>query len=414
MPFFKRYRSVQSKLFERVDVNAVNQFLEEIEESIVSGNFKKLTLGKLRGELSEAEHVYVRLVQLNDGQRLSLVHRYPTNDVTKNYPVPDALRLIRSWLNEACLAASLFTANQRFQLLFNRRGKPRLHRSAERLSDDQRSLPPLDHDRSKKRLLQDERFLEPLGILDAQGKPRAQAGDKYRQVHQFVENVAPLVQTLPAGFRVRIVDMGCGKGYLTFALHRYLQERGLDVQTIGIERRATLTDDANAIAQDLQYTGIEFRPGEISSAPLTEVDLLVALHACDTATDEAIFRGIQAGCRWIVVSPCCQHELRPQLQSPSGMEPLFRYGIQLDRMTEAVTDALRCLYLEAYGYTTRLQEFVDPEHTARNLLMIATKSARSSDRQELLQRTKRFQEQFGIKKQRLAELLEAASAFDSA
>jgi hypothetical protein len=96
------------------------------------------------------------------------------------------------------------------------------------------------------------------------------------------------------------------------------------------------------------------------------------------------------------------------------MEPLFRYGIQLDRMTEAVTDALRCLYLEAYGYTTRLQEFVDPEHTARNLLMIATKSARSSDRQELLQRTKRFQEQFGIKKQRLAELLEAASVFDSA
>ena len=414
MPFFKRYRSVQSKLFERVDVNAVNQFLEEIEESIVSGNFKKLTLGKLRGELSEAEHVYVRLVQLNDGQRLSLVHRYPTNDVTKNYPVPDALRLIRSWLNEACLAASLFTANQRFQLLFNRRGKPRLHRSAERLSDDRRSVPPLDHDRSKKRLLQDERFLEPLGILDAQGKPRAQAGDKYRQVHQFVENVAPLVQTLPAGDRVRIVDMGCGKGYLTFALHRYLQERGLDVQTTGIERRTTLTGDANAIAHDLQYTGIEFRPGEISSAPLTEVDLLVALHACDTATDEAIFRGIQADCRWIVVSPCCQHELRPQLQSPSSMEPLFRYGIQLDRMTEAVTDALRCLYLEAYGYTTRLQEFVDPEHTARNLLMIATKSARSSDRQELLQRTKRFQEQFGIKKQRLAELLEAASAFDSA
>jgi hypothetical protein len=258
-------------------------------------------------------------------------------------------------------------------------------------------------------LLQDERFLEPLGVLDAQGKPRSQAGDKYRQVHQFVENVAPLVQTLPAGDRVRIVDMGCGKGYLTFALHRYLQERGLNVQTTGIERRATLTGDANAIAQDLQYTGIEFRSGEISSAALTEVDLLVALHACDTATDEAIFRGILAGCRWIVVSPCCQHELRPQLQSPSGMEPLFRYGIQLDRMTEAVTDALRCLYLEAYGYTTRLQEFVDPEHTARNLLMIATKSARSSDQQELLQRTKRFQEQFGIKKQRLAELLETTS-----
>ena len=387
-------------------MNAVNQFLKEFEESIATGNFRKLTLGKLRDELSGAEHVYVRLVQLNDGQRLSLVHRYPTNDVTKNYPVADALKLIRSWLGEACLTASLFTSEQRSQLLFNRRGKPRLHR----FSDSQESIQPLDHDRPKQRLLQDESFLERLGILDAQGKPRAHAGDKYRQVHQFVENVAPLLQSLRAGDRVRIVDMGCGKGYLTFALHRYLQERGLDVRTTGIERRATLINDANAIVRDLHYAGIEFRPGEISGVALEQIDFLVALHACDTATDEAIFRGIQAGCAWIVVSPCCQHELRPQLRSPSGIEPLFRYGIQLDRMTEAVTDALRCLYLEAYGYTTRLQEFVDPEHTARNLLMIATRSAKNSDRPELLQRAKAFQEQFGIKTQRLAELLALANS----
>jgi SAM-dependent methyltransferase len=388
-----------------VDVNAVDQFLEEIEESIARGSFQKLTLGKLRGELSEAQHVYVRLIQLSDGQRASLVHRYPANDITKNYPVPDALRMIRSWLGEACLAASLFTSTRRFQLLFNRRGKPRLHCSAESVSDGCQSTQPVDHDRCKQRLLQDERFLQPLGILDAQGKPRAQAGHKHRQVHQFVANVAPLLQTLPAGDRVRIVDMGCGKGYLTFALHRYLQERGLDVHTTGVERRLTLVNDANAVVEELQYTGIEFRSGEISAAGLTEFDLLVALHACDTATDEAIFRGIQARCRWIVVSPCCQHELRPQLQSPAGLEPLFRYGIQVDRMTEAVTDALRCMFLEAYGYRTRLQEFVDPEHTARNLLMIATKSEKNSDRPELLQRAKAFQEQFGIKTQRLVELL---------
>jgi hypothetical protein len=391
-----------------VSVNAVSQFLGKIEESIAAGNFRKLTLGKLRAELSDAEHVYVRLIQLKEGQQLTFVHRHPTSDMTKNFPVPDGLALIRSWLGEACLAASLFMANERFQLLFNRRGKPRLHRSTEDVSDRLEPVPPLDHDRPKKRLLRDERFLEPLGILDPQGKPRAHAGDKYRQVHQFVENVAPLLQSLCPGDRVRIADMGCGKGYLTFALHRYLQEQGLNVHTTGIERRAGLTDNANTIVQDLQYTGIAFLPGEISDVALEEVDLLVALHACDTATDEAIFRGIRAGCRWIVVSPCCQHELRPQLQSPSGLEPLFRYGIQLDRMTEAVTDALRCLYLEAYGYTTRLQEFVDPEHTARNLLMVATKSAKNSNQQELLQRALEFQERFGIKTQRLAELLNAA------
>ena len=390
-------------------MNAVSQFLESVEQSIAARDFRKLTLGKLRGELSNSEHIYVRLVQLKEGHRLTFVYRDPTSDITKNYPVSDGLALIRSWLGETCLAASLFTSNRRFQLLFNRRGKPRLHRSTEAVSDRTEPVRPLDHDHSKKRLLQDERFLEFLGILDPQGRPRAQAGDKYRQVHQFVENVAPLLQSLRPGHRLRIVDMGCGKGYLTFALHRYLQERKLDVQTTGIERRAALTRDANAIVQDLQYTGIEFQSGEISNVALEEVDLLIALHACDTATDEAIFRGIQAGCRWVVVSPCCQHELRPQLQSPSGLEPLFRYGIQLDRMTEAVTDALRCLYLEAYGYITHLQEFVDPEHTARNLLMIATKAARNPDRPELLERAKAFQEQFGIKTQRLAELLRCAN-----
>jgi SAM-dependent methyltransferase len=390
-------------------MNAVNQFLESVDQSIATRDFRKLTLGKLRGELSNSEHIYVRLVQLKEGQRLTFVYRDPTSDITKNYPVPDGLALIRSWLGETCLAASLFTSNRRFQLLFNRRGKPRLHRSTEAVSDRTEPIQSLDHDRSKKRLLQDERFLGLLGILDPQGRPRAQAGDKYRQVHQFIENVAPLLQSLHPGDRLRIVDMGCGKGYLTFALHRYLQERRLDVRTTGVERRAALTDDANAIVQDLQYTGIEFQPGEISNVALEEVDLLIALHACDTATDEAIFRGIQAGCCWIVVSPCCQHELRPQLESPFGMEPLFRYGIQLDRMTEAVTDALRCLYLEAYGYVTRLQEFVDPEHTARNLLMIATKAAGNPDRPELLERAKAFQEQFGIKTQRLAELLRGAN-----
>src|SRR3954462_15844977 len=110
-------------------MNAVNQFLEELEKSLATENFKKLTLGKLRDELSEAEHIYVRPVQLKEGKRLSFVYRYPSNDITKNYPVPEAIRLIGSWLGKACLVVSLFTSNRRFQLLFNRRGKPRLNRS---------------------------------------------------------------------------------------------------------------------------------------------------------------------------------------------------------------------------------------------------------------------------------------------
>jgi SAM-dependent methyltransferase len=385
-------------------VNPVKQFLEELRESLANGTFRKLTLGKFRGECSEVEHVYARLVDLKEGQRLSFVYQYPTNDLTKNYSAPDAIGLVRDWLGESCLAASLFTSDKRYQLLFNRRGKPRLHCTVEGRPDHQEAV-PLAHDRSKQRLLQDERFLQFLDILDPSGKPRRQAGDKYRQVHQFIASVAPLLDSVPPKDLIRVVDMGCGKGYLTFALHRYLQEQGLEAHTIGIERRAALTDAANAIVRDLGYTGIKFQSGEISESALPPIDLLVALHACDTATDEAIFRGIVAQARWIIVSPCCQHELRPQLQSPSGFEPLFRFGIQVDRLTEAVTDALRCLYLEAYGYMTRLQEFIDPEHTARNLLLIATKSTKHADRAKFLQYAHEFQARFGIEQQRLATLL---------
>jgi hypothetical protein len=289
-------------------VNAVDQFLEELRDSLANKSFRKLTLGKFRGEWSEVEHVYVRLIELNEGQRLSFVYRYPTNDLTKNYPIPDGIGLIRDWVGVSSLAASLFTADNRYQLLFNRRGKPRLHCTIERGSDTQRTG-PLSHDHSKQRLLQDERFLRSLDILDSNGKPRRQTGDKYRQVHQFIASVAPLLQPVPLGDTVRVVDMGCGKGYLTFALHRYLQEQGMEAETIGIERRAALTDAANAIVRDLGYSGIRFRFSEISESDLKAIDLLVALHACDTATDEAIYRGIVAQDRWIVVSPCCQHEL---------------------------------------------------------------------------------------------------------
>jgi hypothetical protein len=401
-------RTVNLFKFRSASMNAVNQFLEALRTSLVDQSFRKLTLGKFRGESSETEHVYARLVELKEGQRLSFVYRYPTNDLTKNYSVSDAIALVRDWLGKSCLAASLFTANQRYQLLFNRRGKPRLHRAVEQSAAGQESE-PLSHDRPKQRLLQDERFLQSLDILDSSGKPRRQTGDKYRQVHQFIANVAPLLQSVPSGEAVRVVDMGCGKGYLTFALHRYLQERGLNPQTIGIERRTALTDTANAIVRELGYTGIQFQPGAISDSALPQIDLLVALHACDTATDDSIFRGIVAGSRWIIVSPCCQHELRPQLQAPPGFEPLFRFGIQVDRLTETVTDALRCLYLEAYGYTTRLQEFVDPEQTARNLLLMATKSTKQPDRHKLLQEAQEFQARFGIKQQRLGTLLESLS-----
>jgi SAM-dependent methyltransferase len=390
----------------------VEQLVTAIRDSIDDQTFQKLTLGKFqtgppspaerRGdELTNVQHVYVRIVDLKTGPHLSFLYRYPNQDITKNSPIPEGIEIITSWLGSACRSATLFTSKARQQLLFSRRGKPRL------FSQDSVPLPATDraHDREKVRLLKDERTLELLGVIDSQGRPRTQMGNKYRQVHHFIEALAPILKGTNPGETLHIVDMGCGKGYLTFALHQFLRENGLDPVTVGVEKRGALVGSANAIAGQLGDNNIRFIQGEISDIDVKPIDTLIALHACDTATDDAIYRGIQEECRWIAVSPCCQHELRPQLTAPAGLEPLFRHGIQVDRMTETVTDTLRCLYLEAWGYQTRLQEFVGTEHTAKNLLIVASRTRKPGPREDLVERALEFQHRFGIQQQRLGTLL---------
>jgi SAM-dependent methyltransferase len=391
----------------------VEQLVAAIRDSIDDQTFQKLTLGKFQtGPPSPAavglgrdgaavEHVYVRIVDLKTGPHLSFVYRYPNQDITKNSPIPEGIEILAGWLGSTFRSATLLTSKGRQQLLFGRRGQPRL------FSQDSPSIPGTSraHDREKTRLLSDERALELLGVIDSQGRPRAQMGNKYRQVHHFIEALAPILKGTSPGETLRIIDMGCGKGYLTFAFHQFLSENGKNPVTVGVEKRGSLVDSANAIAGELGENSIRFIQGEINDVEVKPIDILIALHACDTATDDAIYRGIQEECRWIVVSPCCQHELRPQLTAPVGLEPLFRHGVQVDRMTETVTDTLRCLYLEAWGYQTRIQEFVGTEHTAKNLLIVASRTPKPGPSQDLVERALAFQNRFGIQSQRLGTLL---------
>jgi len=346
------------------------------------------------------EHVYVRSVALKDGIRLSFVSRYPDHDLTQNHLIPDGVATVRDWLGKASLAATLFTDDQRQQLLFNRHGKPRIStRPAEPVEVQER------HDREKSRLIRDETFLKYLGVLDPAGKPRTQMSDKYRQIHHFVELLAPSLRSVPNCQELRVVDMGSGKGYLTFAIYAFLKQEGFKVEIVGIERRRALVDLCNSVAGQCEFGDLRFEVGEISTARLDSVDMVVALHACDTATDDALYRAIAANAQLIFVAPCCHQELRPQLAAPAALAPLFMHGIQSDRMAEAITDALRCMYLDASGYVTRVQEFIALEHTAKNLLISATKNPKPVDRDLLFRNALTFQEQFGITRQRLGDLL---------
>ena len=381
-------------------MSPLEEFLAHVQASLAANSFRKLTLGKLRGELEGQKNVYIRLISLRDGIRLSFLHRYPDRDITKNHPVAEGVQIVRDWLGESSFAATLITPKTRTQLQFDRRGNSRIFSGIAELSE-----PNAQHDRKKNRKLENETFLSALGILNAEGAPRKEMGDKYRQIHHFIELLAPTILILPRGRPLRIVDLAAGKGYLTFAVYTFLKQEGFIVDMVGIERRRSLVDFCNRVAKECGFNHLRFELGEIANSKLDGTDVVIALHACDTATDDAIYGGIASGAQIILVAPCCHKEVRPQLQPPPILAPLFQYGIQIDRMAESITDTLRSMYLEASGYETRIQEFISLDHTLKNLLIIASKQPDRGKSEQLFQKALEFEQLFGIRHQRLGDLL---------
>ena len=384
-------------------MSPLEEFVALLRASLAENNFRKLTLGRLRSGLDGQQNVYIRLISLRDGIRLSFIHRYPDRDVTKNHPVADGVQIVRDWLGKSSFAATLITSNTQTQLQFNRRGDSRIFSGiAERPEHNEQ------HDRKKNRPIEDESFLQALGILNADSTPRREMGHKYRQIHHFIELLAPAIHILPRGKPLRIVDLAAGKGYLTFAVFTFLKQEGFTVSMLGIERRRSLVDFCNRVAQECGFYDLRFEVGEIANSNLDGTDIVIALHACDTATDDAIYGGIASGARIILAAPCCHKEVRLQLQPPPILAPLFKYGTQIDRMAESITDTLRAMYLEASGYSTRVQEFISLEHTLKNLLIIASKQPDGGKSEQLFQKALEFEQLFGIRHQRLGDLLRSS------
>ena len=245
---------------------------------------------------------------------------------------------------------------------------------------------------------------------------------KFRQIDKFVEVLASLMadaQLAPSIEKpVHLIDMGCGKGYLTFAAYDWLNRQAAGaVDVHGIEARTELVELCNRVARESGLEKLRFEAGTIDSTKLERVDVLIALHACDTATDDAIAKGIAAGAKLIVVSPCCQKEVRPQLIPPPVLADALRHGILLERHAEFVTDALRAALLEWAGYEAKVFEFISTEHTAKNLMIAALKrdDPASALRQDEGTATKAraLAALYGIREQRLAKHLGFALAADT-
>jgi SAM-dependent methyltransferase len=239
---------------------------------------------------------------------------------------------------------------------------------------------PAEHNRTKSRLIPEGvpcPFLIEIGVMTPQGQVRRGMSHKFRQVNRFLELVDDVVPALPSERELRIVDFGCGKSYLTFALHYLLTEiHRRRVRIVGLDRKTDVIRHCAELAGRLGCAGLQFREGDITGHAETEpVDLAVSLHACDTATDDALAQAIRWKTQVILAVPCCQHELAPQIDD-RDLAPLLKHGILRERFAALATDALRALVLEICGYSTQVIEFIDLEHTAKNLLIRGVKRTR--------------------------------------
>jgi hypothetical protein len=249
----------------------------------------------------------------------------------------------------------------------------------------------LAHDKKKERLLDSgDPLLREVGISDASGQIKPSKSDKYRQVEEFLRLLTPtLTNAIEAGQikkptsaePLTIVDLGCGHAYLTFATHQYLRTLGMAVKVIGIDVRVASRDRNNEIARKLGITEtIEFRAEEINETSLTQADVAIALHACDTATDDAIAWAVKADAKLLMIAPCCHHDIQSQLSdSPEPWSLITRYGIMRERLGDLLTDSLRMQILKLRGYRVEAIEFIGGEHTPRNLMIRAVKTGATID-----------------------------------
>lgn len=384
------------------------QFLDALEESIAQSSLSKLVLSKPSGAEGGLVRIVVRQVSIKNQPQLCFVYSYKTRDITKNFALSEGITLITELLGNSFRNANLFTTGEELQISFSKKGKPLLHRSTNR----QNSATTHTHDRDKQRYLElDRPFLTALGVTNDQQQLIPAMSRKWKQINKFIELFQHAFDssTLKEKESIQVLDFGSGKGYLTFALHDFLNNsRHINGHVTGVELRAEMVTLCNNSAAKLHLDGLHFHLGDVRSYTHDTVDVMIALHACDIATDHAIHMGIRSNATIIMCAPCCHKEIRPQMQTPAVLQPLLQYGVHLGQEAEMITDTLRALLLNAHGYDTKVLEFVSLEHTSKNKMILAIKREQSHKNDKTLAQIRSLKAFYGIEKQCLEGLLTSA------
>jgi SAM-dependent methyltransferase len=402
------------------DADALERFLARVAAEVAQNAAHKLVLARYEGEEPELERLMGRPVVLRGRPHWSFVWRYRTRDITKNLPAEEVTPALREWIAQGFRNAHLFTPTQEVQLAYSRKGKASL-RTGRLHGAVTEAPPPAGHNREKRRWVDPQRpFLVELGVMDASHHLVPAMARKWKQINKFVEIFSHAFTDSPLARRdasepVRVLDFGAGKGYLTFAVHDHLQQ-GLQrrAEVVGVELRGDLVALCNGIVRRLGLEGLRFEPGDIARRAPQPIDVMIALHACDTATDLAIHQGVRGGASIILCSPCCHKQIRPQLLMPHPLRPILQHGVHLGQEAEMLTDGLRALLLDASGYDTQVFEFISLEHTNKNKMILAVKRSSPKPVGEVLEQIREIKRFYGIREQALETLLRADGTIPAA
>lgn len=380
---------------------SAQEFLSALQESLKDGSFVKLTLGQYKGAEDSLKNIYVRKILIKQAEKLGFTYRYQTRDITKNFDLDEGVSKISEALNAGFAGATLMST--RFDLTLD---KGRIKKA----KPSHKEAPSAAHDRAKMRMIEPKSagYLHALKITDAKGEVYKNAQDKFRQINKYVEIMSGLAQELGPDRLRKVVDVGAGKGYLTFALYDYLQAHGFTPEVIGVEYRVDLVTLCNDIAQDAGFSGLRFEQANAQDFDYSGANMVIALHACDTATDDAIAKGVAAGAEVIVVAPCCHKQVRREMEAGKARNDLdfvLKHGIYRERTAEMVTDGLRGLMLEYHGYAVKIFEFISSEHTAKNIMIVATKNKAAPEQEKLRQEIESVKAYFGIERHYLEQFL---------
>jgi hypothetical protein len=378
-------------------------FLNQVSVAAEQSTLVKMTLSKPAQKHDELRNVYVKPVLIKEKRLFAFTYHYERRDEVKNYDVTQMFDLLKEMLPNRFLNAVLFTVNEDVTLLVSSKGKATIQTKKVQECREQN----LEHDKQKARLINPANpWWYQLGLTTREGKITADMQHKFKQIYKYAEIVESLIKPMKFEGTVHIADMGAGKGYLTFALHELLTQRlNLDVDIKGVEIRPDLVQKINEIIKADNLKGLEFVESSIEAYHPEKLDVLIALHACNTATDDAIASGIKAGAELIVCAPCCHKQIRQEMERSGRYDAITRYGIFLERQAVMITDTIRALILEYFGYKTQVMEFIEMEHTPKNVLLVGRKTKARVDRERIAEQIESLKKQYGINRHYLETIL---------